>query len=104
MNELEIAELVESWRHGTTLMENANYIVEVVALFDHDFQYHLLARVHEKHGNDSCYALFFIDTTITILNKTWHDKSVVLPPFTQCAQIVDDWMQMLLSTTSHGGE
>lgn len=104
MNELELAELVESWQHGTTVMENTNYIVEVVALFDHDFQYHLLGRVHEKRTNASCYALFFIDSTITILNKTWHDKSIVLPPFTQCAQIVDEWMDMVLSTTSLGWE
>lgn len=88
----EVAMMVAQWQHGTTVIENNRVHLEVVALFDHDYQQHILFLGHDMRGNKLGYSLWFLGVEVDAsLVKTWECQC---PPFVESAMIVQEWREM----------
>lgn len=102
-----VAQLVSNWKYGTYEMENEEVSIYLVALYDHDYQYHILVSEHPKHpglratpGN-SFYSLWFLggeDVTASLVDA-WECAT---PPFIESAKIVEEWYSLCQSLNSMG--
>lgn len=94
-NENNIAMLVAQWQYGTVVLENNNVYLEVVAVFDHDYQQHLLLLEHDMHGNKLGYSLWFLGLEVDAsLVRAWVCEN---PPFVLSAEIVEEWREMYVN-------
>lgn len=96
-----IAPLIAQWKHGTTLIEGDSATIEVVAVFDHDFEQHLLVVGYSLPHHQRSFSLWFIGAhTDASLVKLWDQAE--MPPFVEAAIIVQDWLE-LMAANSGGG-
>lgn len=94
----EIARLIdEEWKHGVTMIMSEGWEGEVLCLFDHDYEYHLLIREwHKPHNTGAMYGLWFVGLEGTCSVKCWLVDSSI-PPFVEAATIVEDWRRLRCS-------
>lgn len=91
-NENNIAMLVAQWQHGTVVIESNKLHLEVVAVFDHDYQQHILFLEHDMNGNRLGYSLWFLGLEVDAsFVEAW---GCLHPPFIQAATIVQEWREI----------
>lgn len=101
-----VARLISTWKFGTYEMENDDVAIYVVALYDHDYQNHLLVSEHPKHpglraSHDNClYSLWFTggDVEASFVDA-WECAT---PPFIESAKIVEEWYALCQSLYASG--
>lgn len=90
-----IASLVAQWQYGTCVIENDDTYMEVVTLYDHDYECHILFREYDRASHKSGYSLWFLGVHIDAsFVKRWDCSH---PPFVQSASIVEDWYETVAS-------
>lgn len=88
-----IAKLISSSRTSVSGAQDAFAAVEVLAVFDHDYQAHVLVQEwdHTSDKPDWSYRLWFLDGQIVVPVCPFLDASWPHPPFVQAATIVQEW-------------
>jgi hypothetical protein len=76
--------------------ESTQGSVEVIAVFDHDYQSHLLVQEWDRTTARPCwiYRLWFRDGDLTVPVHLFGDAVWPDPPFVTAAQIAADWRAM----------
>lgn len=87
------AKLVSLSRTSVSGSEDAFAAVEVLAVFDHDYQAHILVQEwdHTSVKPNWSYRLWFIDGQIVVPVYSFLDAAWPHPPFVQAATIVQEW-------------
>lgn len=74
-------------------------MVEVVALFDHDYEQHLLVLEHDRKSHRCSYSLWFLGVHIDAsFIKSWDVESA---PFVEASTLVQGWVELARSV-QHG--
>ena len=95
MSKEHIARLVAQWKWGTSIIENDDASVEVVVLFDHDYEQHLLMREYDRTSHRVSYSLWFLGVHIDAsFIKSW---DVEYPPFVEASTLVQGWLELARS-------
>lgn len=101
MEKKHIAHLVAQWKYGIPIIEDDNAGVEIICLFDHDFEFHLLVQEYDFSSHLRSYSLWFIGVHIDAsLVKSWNGMDI--PPFAEAAVIVQEWRQLMAATADQG--
>lgn len=110
MNDIELAELISTWKYGYCLLEvEDKYSLDVVATFDHDFEFHILVKEWNSvsRGHFPTYSLWFIGQDNTCFIKRWtYESDDHYTPFVEAAEIVSGWQKMCVhySDMRYGNE
>lgn len=95
----DVAMMVAQWQHGTTVIENNKIYLEVVAVFDHDYQQHILFLGHDMRGYRLGYSLWFLGLDVDAsFVQAW---DCLHPPFVESAIIVQEWREMYSNIGEH---
>lgn len=88
-----IAKLVSCSRTSVSGAQDTFAAVEVLAVFDHDYQAHVLVQEwdHTSATPNWSYRLWFIDGQIVVPVHSFLDASWPQPPFVQAATIAQEW-------------
>ena len=101
-----VAQLISTWKFGTYEMENDDVAIYVVALYDHDYENHLLVSEHPKNSglsashDNTVYSLWFngVDVDASFVGS-WQRAT---PPFIESAKIVEEWYSLCQSLNNTG--
>lgn len=94
MGKKDIANLVAQWKWGTSIVENDNHFIEVLGLFDHDYEQHLLVLEYDKTLHQRGFSLWFLGVhTDASFVKSWENTDT--PPFAEAGVIVQDWRELV---------
>lgn len=92
MSREHIARLVAQWKWGTSIVEDDSNFIEVVALFDHDYEQHLLVLEYDKKLHQRGYSLWFLGVHIDAsFIKSWEVESA---PFVEASVLVEGWLDL----------
>lgn len=95
MSREHIARLVAKWQWGTSIIENDDALLEVVALFDHDYEQHLLVLEHDRASHRHSYSLWFLGVHIDAsFIRSWDVESA---PFVEASILVQGWVELARS-------
>lgn len=93
MEKKHIAHLVAQWKYGVPLVEDDKHSIEIIAMFDHDFEFHLLVMEYDRTLHVRGYSLWFIGVEIDASHiKSWNNQDIA--PFAEAAEIVQDWLEL----------
>lgn len=94
--EIELA--LSQWRHGATILDYKGIILDIVAVFDHDYLgVHLLCSVHQlvegkAHYEYKGYQLWYLTADDEyFVRATWSDVEQGHAPFVQASTLVENW-------------
>lgn len=87
--------LLSTWKYGTHEMKDETVYIYIEAIFDHDYETHLLVRQyptnHEvRAGEGSYFSLWFIghgDVHVSFI-ASWQRT---IPPYIEAATIAEEW-------------
>lgn len=101
-----IAGLIEASRFDVGGAEDASGAVEVLAVFDHDHQAHVLVQewVHGGAEPRWAYRLWFRDGTDVVPVHFFADAEWPDPPLVEAATIVAEWRRLVTDTYHRDGE
>jgi hypothetical protein len=102
-----LAKLISSWQRGDSTLEiDSGVGVELAAMFDSDYEYHLLFREWNNYDKRDLvhYSLWFLgidrsnQEDICCLVKRWSfDPENSKIPYVEAAEIVEDWIQLSIA-------
>lgn len=103
MSDIYMAKSIHGWQYGCSIIELDNYsYLELVVLFDHDYQFHILFREPSDNalGRNGFYSLWFLGINSDGLDgaylvKRW--KNQMLPPFVEASEIVQEWIELCVA-------
>lgn len=97
-SDIEIAKVINQWKYGECIIEVTDeFILEVAANFDHDYEFHILFYEHDQDrtsmsANGFTYSFWFLGHEGVTFIKRWEQGFV--PPYVECAQIAQEWREM----------
>ncbi|MBU6201939.1 MAG: hypothetical protein KJS90_08075 [Acidobacteria bacterium] len=100
-----IADLVKASRFAVGGAEDASGAVEVLAVFDHDHQAHVLVQ-EWVYGDDEprwSYRLWFRDGADVVPVRFFADAEWPEPPLVEAAAIVAEWRRLVAGEHLSGG-
>lgn len=88
-----LAKLVSLSHTTVSGSEDTYAAVEVLAVFDHDYQAHILVQEwdHTSVKPNWSYRLWFTDGQVFVPVHSFLDAAWPMPPFIQAATIVEEW-------------
>lgn len=106
-----VSEMLEDWRLGSSYEEKGGVWFYVIAMFDHDYQQHLLLSVHtdETETLDTFvgYSLWFSGqegVSVPVCEWDSNECSEHDIPFVEASVIVHEWKQMCIALIGNWGD
>lgn len=107
MRRLEMAEALANWCHGDTMLSGDGWDAEILCVFDHDYEQHLLVLewfdmtnidrncLLDYASSSFRFSLWFIGQGDSSCVSSWSaDNCHHSPPFVAAATIVEDWKNL----------
>jgi hypothetical protein len=107
-SDYEICQALDNWSYGVPIVEvNEKFSLELIILFDHDYEFHILFREWDGNSNlEPCLSLWFIGLEFNSLVKRWssNNSGEVSIPYAECGQIIQEYMEMWKIYSAMRGE
>lgn len=93
-------DLAVTWQHGVTQLENGTRTLEVAAIFDHDYQWHVLFWEWDTSIAPwpIGFTLWFYGVeveAIPVAHWPMPGDKLPTPPYIESATIAQEWREML---------